>query len=267
MSKEIPLNLDIDNLFISNSKQIDIMMFGASRPEIFEKTIISFKNHVKFSGTLYFYIDDGDFDHDNALKVQEIAKQHNFDGIVINKTGSYGYAITNSFNKYLKSKYVFFLEDDWECIQDIDLDFFWDCLEQNQQINQIRFNRHENHDTNYYRDFNKEYFNKHLDMLPYRITINVNQNEYPFIGSLHWYFNPAIWRTNFIIQHWKGFYRNIHHAFNNHLIYKITQSYNRPSPSAYVHQLGLVTYGDVDHPPFFKDIGREFSIHTKQGFV
>lgn len=258
-----------NNLINKNNKSIDVIIFSASRPELLDITLNSFKKHITFSGKLNFFLEDGDFNHANSLISKQIAIKHGIppQNINIEKVGSYGYAITNAFSRWITSRYIFFLEDDWECVKDINLDHVFDCLQKYTQYNQIKFNRRDNDTHNFYvkMQHQKPYYKKYLHQLPYEVTMKVNNNIFPAIGSLHWYFNPAIWRTDFIIPRWKGFYRNVHLKTNSHE--GLLPDKNRPSPEWYVKNLGVLTWNKPGTGGYFIHRGKSKSIHSKQGFV
>lgn len=234
---------------------IDVVVWGASRPHLFAQTIGAFKQHAKFSGQLRFFLEDGQFDPERAEQSVQIARTFGFDGIHVEKVGSYGWAMTNAMNRWVRAPLMFSLEDDWLCLRDIDLDLCFDCFEQNAHVNQIKYNRRKNATSQ-----NEGRFVYAQRRLP------INGQEYPFIGSAHWYFNPAVWRMSFIRPRWKGFYHNVHHALNSPT--GLLPRGVRPKPEWYADELGVLTWGGVKEPAFFEHLGvGDESIHKKQGRV
>jgi hypothetical protein len=94
----------------------------------------------------------------------------------------------------------------------------------------------------------------------------INGKPYPFMGSLHWYFNPAVWRMKYIRPRWKGHKDNIHFYINseNGLL---PPGKERPSPEWYTDVLGAYIWGDVGEPAFFAHRGVSHSRHKVQSRV
>lgn len=255
---------------IKNNRDVDVFVWGASRPDLLKRTLDSFKSHVKFkSGKFHFFLDDGLFDKVKSDESVRIAKEYGFEGIVQKKTGSYGYAMAETIGRYASSKYMFSLEDDWECLQEIDMDVLISCMEKNTSINQIRLNRRKNEGYEYFRDHPKyaSYMEMHKIKLPMMITLKDGKNKkWPASVSTYWYFNPALWRTDFIVPNFKGFERNVHLLLNSSA--GLLPRGQPPSPKWYLKNLGTITWGDVRHPAYFKHLGGgEKSIHAAQGYV
>lgn len=233
---------------------IDIAVWGASRPHLFKRTIESFRDNVKFSGKLRFFFEDGDFNPEKAKESVAIAEAHKFDGVHVERVGSYGWAMTNAMNRWIRAPFMFSLEDDWLCLRPIDLDLCFDCFQQHKHLNQIKYNRRKNAASQ----------NDGIYVFPER-SYEINGKSYKFLGSMHWYFNPAVWRMSFIRPRWRGSYSNVHHYMNSS--HALLPPGPRPKPEWYADKLGVVTWGPVREPAFFEHLGREDSIHKLQGRV
>lgn len=238
-----------------SGRVIDVMVWGASRPSLFRRTIESFREHVRFSGQLRYFLEDGLFDQTAAAESAALARGFGFDGVHVEAVGSYGWAMTNAMNRWVRAPLMFSLEDDWLCLRDIDLDLCFDAFVENPWLNQLRYNRRKNAASQ----------NEGRYVFPER-TLTIGGREYPCLGSIHWYFNPAVWRMSFIRPRWRGFKVNVHHALNSPA--GILPEGPRPTPEWYADKLGVITWGPVREPAFFEHIGGgEHSIHDKQGYV
>jgi hypothetical protein len=246
---------------------VDVMVWGGSRPDLLEMTIKTFKQHVNFTaGKLNFYFDDGMFDKERSDASAAIARAMKFDNVTQEKLGSYGYAIASAWSRDVSAPFVFSLEDDWECVQDIDLDSMVDCMVCNPKVNQIKLNRYKNYTSAFYKKLadQKTYYKKY-ELPVERMLKDSNGKEWPVLGSLHWYFNPAIWRTSFTVKHFKGFHRDVHRSMNSQHGFLPTKE--RPPPTWYTDVLGAYVWGAVKHPPYFVHRGLKQSIHNTQGFI
>lgn len=253
MKSQEPLRLrqDVEEL---HSRVIDVAVWGASRPHLFKQTIESFRDHAKFSGGLRFFLEDGNFNPERAKESVRIAEDHHFNGINVEKVGSYGYAMTHAMDRWIRAPLMFTLEDDWLCLRDIDLNLCFDCFEQNSNVNQIRYNKRKNS-----KDQNEGAF-----VFADRV-LNINGRGYPVQGSAHWYFNPSVWRMKFIRPRWRGAFSNVHFYMNS---MSGLLPFNRPPSSWYADVLGAYIWGAVKEPAFFRHIGTgEDSIHKAQGRV
>lgn len=248
------------DLMPGGERVIDVMVWGASRPALLQQTIETFRAHAKADTVqLRYFLEDGAFDADGAAEAVRIAEGFGFDGIHVERVGSYGWAMTNAMNRWCRAPLMFSLEDDYRFLRDIDFDLCWEAFAQNSGLNQLRYNRRTNVAAHT------------AGIFPFpRRTLSIDSGdgvvEYPVLGSRHWYFNPAVWRMSFIRPRWRGFQRNVHHALNSgHGL--LPPSGETPSPEWYADVLGVLTWGDVGEPPFMVHAGREASIHKAQGFV
>lgn len=257
MSEEI---LTLDHVEEMPGRVIDVMVWGASRPHIFRRTIEAFKANVSFSGRLRFFLEDGAFNEARAAESAAIAQGHGFDGVHVERVGSYGWAMTHAINRWQRAPLMFSLEDDWLCLRPIDLDLGFDAFEQNPWLNQLRYNRRKNESE------------IKTDSGPYLLAqraLVINGAMWPVVGGAHWYFGPALWRMSYARPRWRGAYSNVHFYTNsaNGFLPRDLPPHSRPPPEWYADTLGAVTWGPVKEPPFFEHIGRADSIHAAQGRV
>lgn len=233
---------------------IDVMVWGASRPDLFRRTAESLRRHLRFSGELRYFLEDGAFDAARAGESAVIARAHGFAGVHVERVGSYGWAMTNAFNRWSRAPLLFSVEDDMECLREIDLDLCFDAFAENPHLNQLRYNRTKNAADQ----------NDGAWVFPRR-TLRINGREWPVLGSAHWYFGPAVWRMSFVRPRWRGAKDNIHFYMNSSVGF--LPDGPRPSPEWYADTLGVLTWGAVREPAYFLHTGREQSIHAAQGRV
>ncbi len=235
-------------------KTIDVVFWGASRPELFERALSSFRRNVRFGGRLRYFLEDGEFDKAMAAESVRIARAAGFDGIHTERVGSYGWAMTQAIDRWVRAPLMFSIEDDWECLRPIDLDLCWELFRDHDHVNQLRYNRRNNT-----RSQNEGAF------VYTSRTLKIGNSQYPFLGGAHWYFNPAVWRMSFIRPRWRAHKDNIHFFINS--ANGLLPNGPRPSPEWYSDKLGVLTWGGHGEPAFFTHLGAEQSIHAKQGRV
>ena len=237
---------------------IDVVVWGASRPHLLQRTLDSFRAHATFStGRLRWFLEDGAFDAARAAESAALAEGFGFDGIHVEHVGSYGWAMTHAMDRWVRAPLMFSLEDDWLCLRDLDLDLAFDVFEQHAHVNQLRFNRRKNSRSQ----------NDGAVVFAER-TLDVGGQPLPFLSSPHWVFNPALWRMSYIRPRWKGYCNNVHIWTNREAPIGLLPPGPRPSQDWYADVLGTLIWGGVGEPAFFEHIGSGAeSIHKAQGRV
>ena len=252
-------------------RAVDVIVPSTSRPDLLKQTLESFKDHVKFNGRLRFFLEEANMgvrETDPTISAEmisrtaecvRIADRHGFTGVNVEDVGSYSWALTKAMDRWITSPYMFNLEDDWLCIRDIPLDLAVDAMEQN-EINQIRFNKRDTMPSK-----NEGAWIKVTRKLA------VNGQEYIFTGSDHWYFNPALWRMEWIRPRWEARQANAHWYLNNHAYGPLMREYKfetRPGPDFYADVLRFYIWGGIDEKAFFRHLGvGERSTRNKYGTV
>jgi hypothetical protein len=236
-----------------SGRVIDVCVWGASRPHLFRRTIAAFRDHVRFSGRLRFFLDDGDFHPERARASASIAESLGFDGVHVERVGSYGFAMTNAFDRWVRAPLMFSLEDDLLALRTLDLDLACDAFLQNPGLNQLFFNRRKNYSNPAERPFVLR-------------ALSINGCTWPCMSSGHWYFGPALWRMAYVRPRWKGFHDNVHFGINSARGF-LPSDGTPAGPEWHADVLGALTWGPPKEPPFFDHIGREDSIHAAQGRV
>ena len=243
---------------------IDIVVWGASRPDLFRRTVESFRAHAKTETVrLRWFLEEGAFDATRGAEEAAAAWEYGFDGVHVEALRSYGWAMTNAMNRWIRAPYMFSLEDDWLCLRDLDLDLAVDVLEQHPGVNQLRFNFRKNA-----AEPNPGLFVKEYTFPTTRSPVDPIGPPVPpvpvvCVNNFHWHFNPGLWRMGFIRPKWRGSRVNVHHHMNSTAALIPTAA--RPSADWYALTLGALTWGPVREPPFFEHLGRERSVHKAHG--
>jgi hypothetical protein len=111
---------------------IDLCIVATLRPEILERTLDSFKKHIKCGSDIFAIVNIDLIPKKttkDAFKIMEMIKGY-FPENIINseQEGNFAHAVKTVWS-VSKAEWVFHLEDDWEFLTDIDLDFAIDKLE------------------------------------------------------------------------------------------------------------------------------------------
>lgn len=242
-----------------SGKIIDVMVWGGSRPELLRRCIKSFREHLRFSGTLRWLYQDCDYHHTRALECLQIVENAGFTESRIRQpvpgelgVMSYGYSMTAAFNDLVRAPLMYSLEEDHEALRPIDLDLAWGLFDQHRHINQLRFNRRKNPGEE--NDGTIKVLERSLDVSGRPVTISSSKN---------WYFQPSIWRMSFVRPRWRGHFANVHHGTQRDLLPS-----KRPPPEYFLDVLGAVTMGGIGEPAFMVHTGTpEHSLHHAMGHV
>jgi hypothetical protein len=174
--------------------KLSIGINGSSRPFLFSKTLKSFNSMVHIRNDVpVIYYEDFVFPKDSNESIK-YAKENLRNLHVINgKKKNFGVAIDNVVRS-VKSKYMLYIQDDWEFERPIDIDQLIWVMDRNPQINQIMFF--------------KRNVTKFLELHGERILPD-EQIQCCFDGvhmcltNLKWTFIPSIWRMGYARKYWK----------------------------------------------------------------
>lgn len=170
-------------------KIIDVLIMSSSRPQLLPYCVDSLYNMI-FSCTYVkprFLLHEDFVIPKESEKVIEYAKSQGFDVIEKHKPNiGQGFAM-NHMLKFIKSKYLFRMEDDWEFERPVDLDKALWIMDKYPLVNCIIFNKNKN--------------------CTWKMSIGIN--EYDFEGqkltlSAGWFFIPGIWRMDKVRKHWSA---------------------------------------------------------------
>jgi hypothetical protein len=103
-------------------KNVDILITSASRPKSLKSEIIAFKEHIKFNGNFRFHLHEDvvpEMEEESKELVNWAKKSGYFETIYVdNPRIGRGFAL-NKLKKHANSKYMFYLEEDWDFIKDV----------------------------------------------------------------------------------------------------------------------------------------------------
>lgn len=169
---------------------LEVLITGSSRPQLYPYMWESFKKMCiirqpyKVTAHEDFVFGDPSRAVVKYLEgLKEKGEIHTIDTDV--PARGLGYCLNHYITQRIKSKYLFYLQEDWEFERPIDIDQITWVMDQNPNINMIFFNKIRNSGT-----INKQ-----------------EQREYNFNGLkvclYHaWTFLPGIWRMDFARRNW-----------------------------------------------------------------
>jgi len=146
-----------------------------------------------------------------------------------------GRSMTPYIMSNLKSKYLFYIQEDWMFLRPIDIDHIMWVMDQNPKINLIFFNKIRNDP-----------------------SINhLKQPEYTFSGMemclYHgWCFLPGIWRLDFVRKRWQtSTYKPEGHFINSAFPGRSDERYC-------VNQIGVYIYGKSNEYNYIRHLGNDW---------
>jgi hypothetical protein len=215
---------------------LDILIMGSSRPQL----LPFFWNSVKRMCIIrrpvrVFYHEDWVFPKESKKVKAELNKlDASIKYIEHNPKIGLGPAMDYMFRNHIKSKYMFYLQEDWEFERPIDIDQILWVMDKNPKINLVFFNKY----------------------VTYRSINGFPQEEHRFNGldlCLYpaWTFLPGIWRMPFVRPKWRTTY-NKPEAF-------FTQVFDgRNNPKWAKEHLGAYIYGKRGDPRAVRHLGNSW---------
>lgn len=183
---------------------LDIIITSSSRPQLYPFFWDSVQKMLISRGHRNIYIhEDFIFKEESQKVVKWVQKNIPGAELYINDPPlGLGFSIDAMLTK-CRSKYILYLQEDWEFERPIDLDQLMWVMDKNLKINLIFFNK----------------------MVNLKMINGSTQPEYEYNGvrmclSHQWTFLPGLWRTDFVKKYWRtrkdyseGYFTN---AFGNH---------------------------------------------------
>lgn len=168
-------------------EQLDILITGSSRPELFPYCLESFKRMIHFSGRMRFILHEDFVLPNKSDRVIGLSSIEDFDCILkTNPAQGLGNALVLGL-KEVQTPFVFYLQEDWEFERPVDLDLLLYVMQQYDEINSFIFNKN--------RNFSGQMsFPMHECLFLYEVKACVSPG---------WFLLPSLWRTEFIRQRWK----------------------------------------------------------------
>lgn len=184
---------------------IDILITGSSRPHLFPYFWKSFENMMHYRGEKRIIVHEDFVFPEESEKVVEWVSQNIPEAEIIRHRPPIGLgpALDDLIKNKLKSKYCFYLQEDWEFERPVDVDEILWVMDRHEKINLVFFNKIRN-DVSMNKSTQPEYNYDELKMCLYH----------------QWTFLPGIWRMSHVRKHWRcrfnrpeGYFTN---SFGNH---------------------------------------------------
>lgn len=182
-------------------QQIDMLITGSSRPDLLEKTVNSFIKNLKYSGTLrILFHEDYVFKAESDESVAYAQRSELFDVVEWHDPHvGLGEAINCMLPK-IGTKYIFYLQDDWELEREVDLDGLVRAFDEHEELRHVHFNKYRT--TGSMSGFQQLPHNfSGIDMCLYNA----------------WSLLPSLWRASFIKPRWIVRYERPEGYFTNSL--------------------------------------------------
>lgn len=121
------------------SEPITIVFLTYERTEYALRTIDAAIKHLKYPDLAWFIADDGSSESHVSMIYDKLVKSGQTVSGVWSKRDSYGKSANQGiFAAHKRGRLMFFLEDDWELTQDLDLWQYADLLMQDESIGMVR---------------------------------------------------------------------------------------------------------------------------------
>lgn len=214
---------------------IDIIVTASSRPELIPYCINSFKRKlITRRPTRWILHEDFVFPKESEKVIKWASECGVFSNIYHHSPAiSLGSTITFLLSK-IKSKFIFYLQEDWELERPVDLDQILWVMQQHSNINVVTLNKYKNLGS--YGGFPSNEFNyKGLRLCGYN----------------KWSFIPGVWRIDKFRKHWKHTDVRPEGMFNNSLG-KIMD------PNLCAERLGAFFYGPAGDPRYVRHLGNNW---------
>lgn len=173
--------------FQNKKYDIDVTVFGSSRPQLIPSMWEWFRKMVIFRGKMrVLWNEDCVFPGQSEKVIKIVQKMKDVDKFFVRKPKiGLGRSMDEVF-KHVKSKYILYLQEDWIFERPIDLDRIIWTMDENPEINCIFFHKIQN-----------------------RRSLNgIAQPEFNYDGLrlclYHgWPFLPGVWRMSKVRKHWE----------------------------------------------------------------
>lgn len=223
-------------------RNLDLVITGSSRPQLFPFTWKAFKKYVHFRGNLrVIYHEDFVFPKESNKTLEYLNKLRDkgeiHEILHHNPAIGLGRALDDIIRYRVKTEFMFYLQDDWEFERPVDLDQLIWTMEQNKEMNLIFFNKIKN--------------DKILNKAPCpQYTFGYND----FVLWHGWAFLPGIWRMSKVREKWEcrevrpeGFFTN---RFGTHE--------QRQDIKYCEENIGAYSLGKTGEPRYVRHIGNDW---------
>ena len=231
---------------------LEIFVTGSSRPQLWPYFWNSVRKMcIMRNWPLVRVHEDAVFPEQTEKVTEYISKQSDInDYRVSNPRKGLGNTLTHYFTKPIfQSKYIFYLQEDWEFERPIDIDQVIYVMEQNPKINLIFFNKIRNSGV-----INKQRQTQHtfsgLDVCLYH----------------SWTFLPGIWRTDFVRQMmFKSGGRFQPEKPEGNFTTRAFGSHDKRADEAYcMNSIGAYIYGKTGEHRYVRHLGNDWRMAAWQ---
>ena len=222
--------------------RIDVIRMSASRPDLLVISTESLQRHLKFDGQLRFLLHEDYLNNDLSDKCVSYAESTGLFDVIVKDNPKIGQG--RSLTKMLKmvnTKYIIHWEDDYELLCDLDLNTVVRLLDNNEDINQISFQKRQI-----------------MSEKPGFKKIEITRDYLKLTTNPHWAFIPAIWRVSFIQPKWVEFENDIHWRIND--ILKGKRSVVEADANWVIKNTGTYYFGGIDEGHYTNHIGSSRSL-------
>ena len=226
---------------MGNVYDLDVVITSSSRPQLYPFMWKSFNDMITFRGNRRVLCHEDSVFPEQSNKIiswlEKLKGKGEIQKIYKHKPAiGLGMALTQMIGE-VKSKYMFYIQEDWEFERPIDVDQILWVMDKNPNINLIYFNKIRNSGT----------INK------------CEQREYTFDGlkmclSHGWNFLPGIWRMDFVRKHWRGIATHPEGFFTN----TFGTHEQRKNVKHCYDKMGAFIYGHTGDFRYVRHIGNDW---------
>lgn len=210
-----------------------LIIFASSRPDLLEITLNSIEKFLIRRKPLKIIVNEDIVFTKQSERTVKLLKQWQQQGIIyeyyVSNSRGLGYSMDNMFNQY-KYPYIINWQDDWELERPIDIEELVWIMQNNEQINQVIFNKYKN-----------------MDVLNGFKQIQYQFGYKDFCINQYWMFIPSLWRMSFVRKYWKRFDNKPEANFKRML----TQHNS-------TEQIGAYLYDKMYTPRYVRHIGDDY---------
>ena len=216
---------------------IDVCVFGSSRPQLIPHMWKSFNDMIIFRGNKRILWNEDFVFPEKSEEVRKIVNGYNVDSFFDRKPKiGLGPSMTDVFKK-VKSKYIFYLQEDWLFERPIDLDQILWVMDKNSKINCVFFHKIE--------------ITKSVNKIA---QPEYNYNRLPLCLYPGWPFLPGIWRMDKVRKHWDSSSHKPEGYFNK----KLGNSQQKQNQKYCEDNIGCYIYGSQGEWRYVRHIGNDW---------
>lgn len=225
---------------------MDVLITASSRPQCLVRTMDAFLKHIKYSKPFRFIIhEDFVFRKQSVETLRYIRESGLFHEVMCSKSPiGLGRAIVRIFPK-VKTKYVFYLQDDWEFERSVNLDDVVGVMDNYPDINQIFFNKYKT--LGVVNGFHFDEREVHPINSNKLLTICLNNG---------WQLLPAVWRTAWMMQRYR-WYGEREQRPEGHFTNKLGSNRERMNPNFCAQNIGSYIWGKIKEYRYLYHLGNE----------